>query len=387
MKKNTAGKKTIGMGKVFFFAVAAGLLILSGFNFLCGFIAKDQYIALDPVDKTTAGTTPGYFYPNQNKLLLFPGIEPYRVRIDSNGFRNVGVDSGPFLGAGDFMKILCLGDSFTSGPLDDEDTYPYRLQTLISRSKRKAIVLNAAAGGASLPDYLYYLKEKGLALRPDVIVLNFACNDVVEIGSRDTPLYKKMIEDSAFSISRTLKKMKMMRMMRRFEMAHRYRRWMRKMNDPRRRRICEQDSKDLEDILYVAGEYHGPIVKNPHGKELAAQWSDFFLLLEEMIDLLRSKNVAFLYVLCPDIYTLFDRGQGYYQDILIDFLESKGVDYIDLRPVFKPRRKEFLELYRHLPRDFHLSGEGNQIFAEEVFKKLFGILPERAQGELPGRSR
>ena len=381
MKKSLHDKSpAAGRLKNFIFAVITWFIILSGINFLCGFIAKDQYIALDPLDARTAVRTYGYFYPNQDKLLLFPGIDPYRVRIDSLGFRSVGVDTGEFLKRKDTTKILCLGDSVTFGLyVDDEDSYPYRLQKLIEAAGRKAVALNAGLGGVSIRDYLYYLKLKVPALRPDVVVLNFCYNDVVDIDRHKVPQYQRMIDENKFSLSRTLKRMKMMRMFRRFEMDYRYGRWMRKLKDPKRREICEKDSKDLEDILYVAGEFYGPIVKDPSDEALKEKWTAFFAALEELIGYLRANDIGLLYVFYPDIYTLFDRGQGYYQDILIEFLNARGVDYIDLRLVFKPRRDDFLKLYNHLPRDFHLSGEGNQIFAEEVHKKLFGILPQKTQ--------
>jgi lysophospholipase L1-like esterase len=363
--------------KNIFFTVVTWGIILFALNYLCGFVAKNQYIALDPLDQKMAEKTYGYFYPNQDKLLLFPGMPPYRVRVDSNGFRSVGVDSKNFLGAPGITKILCLGDSITFGLfVNDEDSYPYRLQSLIEKNGKQAIALNAGVGGATLPDYLYYLRHKGLILHPDVVILNFCYNDVQDIGSKKAPVYQQMIDENKFSLSRKLKLMKMMRMFRHFEVAYRYHRWMQKTDDPRRREIYERDSKDLEDILYVAGEYFGPMVKNQFDEKLKEKWSQFFVLLGETIDLLSKENIRFLYVLYPDIYTLFDRGNGYYQDTLIEFLKARGVDYIDLRTVFKPRRDEFLSLYNHLPRDFHLSGKGNQIFAEEVYKRIFGAKQE-----------
>src|SRR3989338_6859634 len=147
------------------FTLISWVIVLSAINFLCGLIVKNTYIAVDAIDEKAAQTSFGYFKPDQDKVILFPGLEPYHVRINSLGLRSVGT-------AGELSleeiqnkyRILAMGDSLTFGLfVDDEDSYPYRLQNILSEEGKNAVVLNAGVGSATITDYIYYLKVKGLA--------------------------------------------------------------------------------------------------------------------------------------------------------------------------------------------------------------------------------
>ena len=164
--------------------------------------------------------------------------------------------------------------------------------------------------------------------------------------------------------------MKFMRMFRHFEVNYKYRRYLKKIKDPRLKDILTKESKSLEDILYVAAATTAPEVLYPHDTELKNNWQQYFSKLTEVIELLEQKQIKFIYVIYPDILTLWDRPQGYYQDVLKEFLEERGVEYVDLTPRFRAQRDNFLKLYNNLPRDFHLSGYGNQVLAEELIRHL-----------------
>ena len=102
-----------------------------------------------------------------------------RVHINSLGYRG-----------GDFTiartgarRVLVIGDSFTFGwGVNDEDTYPARLQRLLAEqaSGTGIEVINAGFAACYSPDtYYLYLKTEGLALQPDLIVVGlFVGNDL-----------------------------------------------------------------------------------------------------------------------------------------------------------------------------------------------------------------
>ena len=75
--------------------------------------------------------------------------------------------------------------------------------------------------------------------------------------------------------------------------------------------------------------------------------------------------VVFIY---PNIVTVFDGAKDNYQDILIKHLKKRDIEYVDFLDTFKERKDEYLKLYNQLPRDFHISGYGNQIIAEELYE-------------------
>ncbi len=76
------------------------------------------------------------------------------------------------------LRILVLGDSFTFGyGVEAEATFPERLEARLAAAGRRADVVNAAVISYSpILEYLY-LRERGLALEPDVVVVAFDMSD------------------------------------------------------------------------------------------------------------------------------------------------------------------------------------------------------------------
>ena len=77
-------------------------------------------------------------------------------------------------------RILLLGDSFTEGDgVEYQETFAYRLQHMVDSAGlgRRWEVINAGVGSyAPMVEYLY-LVNGGLALEPDIVVLNLDLSD------------------------------------------------------------------------------------------------------------------------------------------------------------------------------------------------------------------
>lgn len=86
------------------------------------------------------------------------------------------------------LRILVLGDSQTEGMVNNEEAYSAGLERALNEApvaqerQRKVEVLNAAASGYSpLLEYLW-LRERGRALKPDLVLLAlYAGNDIGEL--------------------------------------------------------------------------------------------------------------------------------------------------------------------------------------------------------------
>ncbi|MBI2009813.1 MAG: SGNH/GDSL hydrolase family protein [Candidatus Chisholmbacteria bacterium] len=87
------------------------------------------------------------------------------------------------------FRILMLGDSTTFGiGSNDDQTFPFKLQELLeARDEGNIEVLNAGFTSGLSPDtYYLYLKEKGLALDPDIVFVNlFLSNDISDLFEND----------------------------------------------------------------------------------------------------------------------------------------------------------------------------------------------------------
>jgi len=76
-------------------------------------------------------------------------------------------------------RVLLLGDSFTFGEgVREEDTFAVRLHTLLAAS-RAVEVINGGVQGYATEHEARWLAHRGLAMRPDVVVLGFVLNDVI----------------------------------------------------------------------------------------------------------------------------------------------------------------------------------------------------------------
>jgi lysophospholipase L1-like esterase len=120
------------------------------------------------------------------------------VRINSIGLR------GPELRSPGAVRILALGDSCTFGyRVAENETYPARLQELLDAryGPGRYEVLNAGVEGHASLQGLVYLRERGLALRPAIVIFGYGFNDKLHQG-RDAawiPLQRRLLPFFLFS--------------------------------------------------------------------------------------------------------------------------------------------------------------------------------------------
>lgn len=103
------------------------------------------------------------------------------ARTNSLGLR--GPEVPPELSAEEF-RILFVGDSVTFGyDLSEEQTLSARCcAALAGRYSRAPIrCINAGVSGYTTWQELHYLEQDGLALRPNLIVLQFSLNDILDV--------------------------------------------------------------------------------------------------------------------------------------------------------------------------------------------------------------
>ena len=122
----------------------------------------------------------GDLAPNQDGVWAIWPHRPYHVQTNSDGLRNVEEADGSH-----DIRILAIGDSFTFGPyVPNEDSWPAQLERLLDAAPHPhatAQVLNAGVAGYTIVDEYHYLKERGLALQPDLVILAFFPNDISDM--------------------------------------------------------------------------------------------------------------------------------------------------------------------------------------------------------------
>lgn len=140
----------------------------------------------------TAGLHRSLTYESHGDLLFTPApnqeyvekISLSRSHIDQYGLRSGVSPAGRTI-------ILCLGDSITYGyGVNDEDTYPTRLQLLLDQNEPgKYAVLNGGVNAYPIwlmHEKFLYLWDRGI--RPDLVIVGYSMNEglLTQLGTADS---------------------------------------------------------------------------------------------------------------------------------------------------------------------------------------------------------
>ena len=112
--------------------------------------------------------------------VLTPGIDVsmrgMHVEVNEHGLRGRAISTRPAPGV---HRILALGDSVTFGEgLAVEEAFPALLEReLAARTGARYEVLNAGVEGYNAEAELAFLRERGLVLGPETVVVGFNLND------------------------------------------------------------------------------------------------------------------------------------------------------------------------------------------------------------------
>ena len=109
-----------------------------------------------------------------------PNVEPpsAAVRVNAAGLRGPEIASPKPAGE---RRVLVLGDSYTASvQLPEDRIYPTLLEAELRAARADAgyRVINAGVNGAGTAHELLYFLHRGAALAPDVVVLQYAFNDL-----------------------------------------------------------------------------------------------------------------------------------------------------------------------------------------------------------------
>ncbi len=97
----------------------------------------------------------------------------FHVSTNELGLRNPSIRE-----KGGRLRILAIGDSTTFGQyVEDGETWPAQLQTMLDGDGTRADVVNAGLIGASSFQGLSYLLKRGFDLKPDIVIATYGFND------------------------------------------------------------------------------------------------------------------------------------------------------------------------------------------------------------------
>jgi len=296
--------------------------------------------------------------------------------IDARGFRTSGMTATAELSP---FRIIALGDSFTFGyGVADHETWPAMLEPRLGPKVR---VINAGTTSYSVFHELDLLKEKGLGLKPRLLIHGLYWNDhMMNRPPRpaDPPL---LTADGHFTWDGDDNPAGDPSWLRAA-------RWLRShsvlaysaMTQLRRYLTPAESGAHLYDVEYrkfLAGEL------------VPEAWQavdDFYRDIKQLGEE-SGFNIYVIIFPVRDIVTMPDPTNHVYPKYVRGLLEKHGIPYLD-GIAFWQQKKLGVDLF--LPYDEHLTAEGYRVISEEVAARLCSTASADDSGTLcrsddPGR--
>jgi lysophospholipase L1-like esterase len=260
------------------------------------------------------GTAAGFVVPDRDLIWRLAPRASGPLRTNELGLRDT-----PYQADAD-VKILVLGDSVSWGDAGIKhlrEVYPQRLEHLLAREdpSRTYEVINSGVPGYSTFQEATYLKLYGLPLKPDLVVLQFCLNDVVE---RYLTVARYGGDNVFLGVDTRMAGSRMfdflLRHSRAFERFFRLVQW-------RARKREEYAVRNL--------------ANEPLGTHLEEAWQLVIEELEEIRRTTQQSQIPLLLVIAPYRFQLADPERlRQPQDRLIEYAISHGIPYVDLLPAF-----------------------------------------------------
>jgi hypothetical protein len=280
--------------------------------------------------------------------------------INSLGFRGPDLDeAAAALGP----RVLALGDSFTFGfGVSDDEAYPRRLERLLAERlpERTPEVVNLGAQGYATYHEIDLLRRRGLALRPDAVLLAIYHNDLEVRPPGD---YRATYEE-AFTRERASIRHRMPLLYAAFHKSALF---------------------TLASNVYHArrmGSARDAMQEASAGSRADAVWDTMRDELTSLRDLAGRHGFVPLVFTIPARFELFSDAQDpRYPAEIYALCDSLGLPVAHLREPFLAAAESGVDLY--LAWDHHLSADGNLILAERVADRLLEELGGGAAPEHP----
>jgi lysophospholipase L1-like esterase len=128
--------------------------------------------------------------------------------MDGAAFRTNALGlRGPEVVDDDRVRILAAGDSCTFGwAVAESEAYPARLERVLDEHAggRRYQVINAGVPGYTSYQGLVYLRERGLTLRPKLVLIDYGFNDTFRTGDVEQQLARARLTTPFLVLDDTL---------------------------------------------------------------------------------------------------------------------------------------------------------------------------------------
>lgn len=239
------------------------------------------------------------------------------VRVNSLGLRGDEIANPK---PDDAKRILFLGDSVTFGLRIEDETKTLPAQTshfIESENDISIDSVNAGVPGYNTYQEYVYLRDNGLALQPDLVVLCFVLNDVVNTYTQHK--YNDYGADSPIAF---LAESPIDQWLQHSSIAHAVQYW----KSEWRSRYYSRENAVYEELFSAQ-----VLIDRAAHPDIQAAWKITQNYLREIHDLCDEQNIPFLLVIAPYRFQYKElQGNTIPQEVLRSFAIEHGIQYLDL---------------------------------------------------------
>ena len=370
-------KVLLGLGGVFF-------------AFLVGEVAARVILPLLP-------NPPGTPYIGDNTCMYRlrpsePGryTENHDNHVNEFGFRD---RSYPLNKPADNFRVLGLGDSFVYGAVSIHDNFlRVAERALNSEAAIRTDILLMGVPGWSSENELAVLKDFGLGLAPDLVIVNFFVgNDVTGL-----PVRGRVIRGNIYPTTSPLPLRNLLRKSQLFVMFESLvlRGMMPKSKDDgAQAHTGDAGSGQVSELYLKIVPHNLPVFLRDPDPRMTALWTEAESYLKRIDEICRAAGVPWLLVLIPDeiqidplIRSQVLAGLGFSgDDYDFDAPQRRlklwagklGIPVLDLLPVMREEHRPAARLY--VPNDTHWNERGNFIAGQAVAKAISDLNGRRTR--------
>jgi lysophospholipase L1-like esterase len=272
-----------------------------------------------------------------------------RVRINSKGMRGPEL---PYAKQAHIKRILYVGDSVTFGfGLEDEQIFPFRVQTLLKRMLEDSIeTVNAGVDGYSPWQEYEYLKSEGLRYQPNLVVVSFVLNDVTEKGWLDRWQFQSTGDNRSTPFDELVTRSNVLYFVRIIGAMMRF------------------GSNVQQGALKAQTLYIGHLTNHPDRPEVHKAWEAALEDLGEILSTCKEHHIPVILVVFPFAFQLDNvKALSAPQRIVCNFARKDNIPVIDLLPVLD----EHIKARGTKPEDYfldelHPSALGSSLVADTL---------------------